>query len=531
MASISNDIVTFSSNVNPEHFAKFLKSPQWEHWKNSQDPDFKYHSIRVDAITMFGPNPGLIHITTNVTFNGLTSDRVVFIRGGAVGIYVRLRSKQTKKVYVVYVRQPRNAVGKKSLREIIAGMLDGATGTLPSKNVAAKELKEEGGFEILASDLHLLGTGLPSPGGCDEWIDLYSVFLDADDDFIQSLLGKQTGEIGSDEQITMEICEVEEFKTMLLDGRCQDFKAMSAIMMLDTLIARGYDDKPSRDLTPSTTTDDTYTALPADMVSPTPALPPQYATFASPALARVMSGLGSDPNSNVFSNVGGGLAATSSASGFTPQPFVGLSNFTPVARTGSVSPPAPLARSSSVAMPAPFGRTSSVAMPAPLARASSLAPAPSLSRSMTTGIGGLGATSSASADLPRLEEDHDDHDQLVKDGLGHFRVSENFSQEDKDKILRCPLHATPRINPGGLWYAPNDMGYSTFSPPCNGCKDGQAERHLWMSGFGYDPHEQTPPDGGLAPTSSVGDLAPTSSVGGGLAPTASSGGLAPTSSI
>jgi ADP-ribose pyrophosphatase len=502
MSNISNDMITFSSSVNPDDFAKFLKSPLWENWKNKQDHEFDYDSIKLEALKMFGPNPGLAYLTTGVTFNGVRSERVIFLRGGAIGIYLRLRSKQTKKVYVVFVRQPRNAVGNKALREIVAGMLDGATGTLASKSVAAKELKEEAGIEILASDLKLLGTGLPSPGGCDEWIDLYSVYLDADDDFIMSLIGKQTGEYGTDEQIFLEIAEVDEFKTMLLDGRCQDFKAMSAIMMLDTLIARGYDDKPTRDLNPTETTG-TEAAELAALETPHPPLPPSFASpvatlpasfaspvaalpgsFASPALARAMSGLG--PSAS-----GGGLAPSAS----------GLSNFAP-----------PLPRTSSV-VPAPLGRTSSLA--------------PSLTRSMTTGIGGLGATSSVSDALPHLEEDHDDHGDLVKEGLGHFRASENLTQTDKDMILRCPLHAQPRINPGGLWYAPNDMGYSTYSPPCNGCKDGQAESHLWMSGFGHDPHEQSP--GGLAPTASGGGLAPTAS-GGGLAPTAS-GGLSSSSSV
>ena len=246
--SFSDDIISCGIGVNTDHFVKVLASPQFNNWKSKQDPAFIYHSIVVDAITMFGSNPGLIHITTDVTFNGLRGKRVVFIRGGAIGVYARLRSKQTGKIYVVYIRQPRNGVGKRDLAEIIAGMLDGNTGTLASKGVAANEIKEEGGFEILADDLKLLGTGIPSPGGCDEWIDLYSVFLDANDDFIKSLIGKQTGELGSDEQITMCIAEVDEFKTMLLDGRCKDFKAMSAMWLLDTLISRGYEDKPSREL-------------------------------------------------------------------------------------------------------------------------------------------------------------------------------------------------------------------------------------------------------------------------------------------
>lgn len=58
----------------------------------------------------------------------------------------------------------------------------------------------------------------------------------------------------------------------------------------------------------------------------------------------------------------------------------------------------------------------------------------------------------------------------------------------------CELHGPMRG--GGLWYAPNSSGYSTFSPPCNGCADGQRDSAagLWMSGFGV---------GGLAAASSA----------------------------
>jgi ADP-sugar diphosphatase len=246
--SFSNDIVTPSSAVPADVFAKVLACPQFNDWKSKQSPAFTYHSVVIDKVTMFGPNPGLIYITTDVTFNGLRSSRAVFIRGGAIGIYFRFRSKQTGKLYSLYVRQPRNAVGDPALAELVAGMLDGASGTLKSNGVAAKEIKEETGIEIQKSDLVWLGRMLPSAGGCDEWLDLYSVFLEADDDYIMALIGKHTGELGSDEQITLGIAEVEEFKSMLLDGRCQDAKAMSAIMLLDAKIARGYDDQPSRSL-------------------------------------------------------------------------------------------------------------------------------------------------------------------------------------------------------------------------------------------------------------------------------------------
>jgi ADP-sugar diphosphatase len=249
--SITDAIITCSSSVSQETFSKSVSCPQFKYWVSIQDPAFIYHNVNVDAVTMFGPNPGLIHITTDVTFNGLRSKRVVFIRGGAVGILMLLKSKQTKQNYVLYVRQPRNAVGARDLIEVPAGMLDGATGTLKANGVAVKEIKEETGIEVQKDDLKYLGRGLPSAGGCDEWLDLYLVYLEANDDYIQSLVGKHTGELGSDEQITLGIASYIDFKKMLLNGTCMDFKAMSAIMLYETKVAFAeIVDLPSRDLTP-----------------------------------------------------------------------------------------------------------------------------------------------------------------------------------------------------------------------------------------------------------------------------------------
>lgn len=61
-----------------------------------------------------------------------------------------------------------------------------------------------------------------------------------------------------------------------------------------------------------------------------------------------------------------------------------------------------------------------------------------------------------------------------------------YTEEEIAKIKKCGLHGHMYTNPGGLWYAPNSFGYSTYSPPCNGCKMGceDRDRGLWMSGFG-----------------------------------------------
>ena len=249
--------ISAGAGVSPDQFNKFVGCRQFKRWVAQQKPHVVFHEIVVDVVFMFGPNPGLLFITVELTHGfsrdtitgekkPLRSKKAVFIRGGAICIYLRLRSKQTGKVHVIYLRQPRFAVGDTELPEIVAGMMDGETGTLASSAIAAKELKEEAGIEILPSDLRFMGTMLPSPGVCDEWIDCYVVFLEADDDKIMALSGIQTGEAGSDEQIIVCLADVEEFKTMLLDGRIQDAKAMCAMWYLENKIARGYYDAPSR---------------------------------------------------------------------------------------------------------------------------------------------------------------------------------------------------------------------------------------------------------------------------------------------
>lgn len=243
------EIIRCGAGVSPEIFEKAKTCPQFSDWLSSQHEDFKYHSIVIDAVTMFGSRPGLIHITTEVTFHEKPSKRIVFIRGGSVGVLLLVKSIETSKVYTIYVRQPRNAVGATDFIEIPAGMLDGATGTLASTGVAVKELQEEADLTILPEDLVHLLQMIPSAGGCDEWIDLFLVFLSAKDSYIQGLIGKKTGELGSDEQITLGIAEFSEFEKMCLNGRCKDAKAMSAIFAMKSLVEQGrIEFKPSREI-------------------------------------------------------------------------------------------------------------------------------------------------------------------------------------------------------------------------------------------------------------------------------------------
>lgn len=94
------------------------------------------------------------------------------------------------------------------------------------------------------------------------------------------------------------------------------------------------------------------------------------------------------------------------------------------------------------------------------------------------GGAGLCATASGSAGLLATASDGGAGLCATASGSGAAEAEEEPRVED------CELHGPMRG--GGLWYAPNSSGYSTTSPPCNGCADGQRDHAagLWMSGFG-----------------------------------------------
>ncbi len=69
-------------------------------------------------------------------------------------------------------------------------------------------------------------------------------------------------------------------------------------------------------------------------------------------------------------------------------------------------------------------------------------------------------------------------------------ITKKYTPEQLEKIKKCPLHH--RMLQGcGLWYSPNNFGYSTWSPGCNACAMGHRdrERGLWMSGWGVPDNE------------------------------------------
>ena len=146
-------------HVDPVHFEKALKCLKFTNWlQKLNTSEVEVRSITFLLIFMFGPNVGFINVDVDAYYKGKRLPGFVFIRGDAVAMLLLLNGK------LVLTRQFRTPFGN-FLLEAPAGMVD------EEKNfsgVAAKELKEECGVDILESDMVHLGELNVSPGGMDE---------------------------------------------------------------------------------------------------------------------------------------------------------------------------------------------------------------------------------------------------------------------------------------------------------------------------------------------------------------------------
>ena len=130
-------------------------------------------------------------------------------KGAAAVVPVRKDGK------LLMVRQYRNALDRYTL-EIPAGGLNGADE--PTKEAAARELEEETGYR--SDDLEWLLTIRTTVAFCNEKIDIY----------VAKNLIETEQHLDEDEFIHAEAYSVEELSKMILEGKIEDSKTISAIM-------------------------------------------------------------------------------------------------------------------------------------------------------------------------------------------------------------------------------------------------------------------------------------------------------------
>ncbi len=116
---------------------------------------------------------------------------------------------------LLMVRQYRNALDRYTL-EIPAGGLNDADE--PTRDAAGRELEEETGYR--SDDLEWLITIRTTVAFCNEKIDIY----------VAKNLIKSHQHLDEDEFINVEAYSVEELSRMILEGKIEDSKTISAIM-------------------------------------------------------------------------------------------------------------------------------------------------------------------------------------------------------------------------------------------------------------------------------------------------------------
>ncbi|KAF9909396.1 hypothetical protein BX616_011193, partial [Lobosporangium transversale] len=145
--------------------------------KQSKIP-IKVDKIEIRNVENFGSRVGFVNLAVDaeLTETGQKPPGLVFMRGGAVGVLLIIRSKKPSggaTEHVVLTKQARLAVPSFAFPEIPAGMLDGS-GDFVGK--CADELKEECGITLEHDkliDMTQLAYGsdwrgvYPSAGGCD----------------------------------------------------------------------------------------------------------------------------------------------------------------------------------------------------------------------------------------------------------------------------------------------------------------------------------------------------------------------------
>jgi ADP-sugar diphosphatase len=138
----------------PKEFAdlsdKIFEMKAFKDWQRALDSEFLVKSILIQSVDMFGPRVGFIKFKAQVSDKeGSTVPSIVFMRGASVAVLFVIRCEETGDQYTILTVQARFPTGKYHFADIPAGMVDG-NGDFTG--VAAKEMKEETGIEVVSLD-------------------------------------------------------------------------------------------------------------------------------------------------------------------------------------------------------------------------------------------------------------------------------------------------------------------------------------------------------------------------------------------
>ncbi|KAK4186419.1 NUDIX family hydrolase [Podospora australis] len=230
-----------------------------------KDP-YKLHSITIQSFDLFGGSRvGFLKLQSDVRNSaGEWLPGAVFLRGPSVAMLVILMPDDfdnpryeeanfspedmdgfDEEKYVLLTVQPRIAAGSLEFVELPAGMVD-EEGNF--RGAAAKEIEEELGMKISADELtcmsdlvppaagskgeEVLPRGVfPSPGACDEFIQIFTVTKLVPRETLDEWTGKLTGLRDHGEKITLKLIRM---KDLWKEG-ARDGKTLAAVAQWEKL--------------------------------------------------------------------------------------------------------------------------------------------------------------------------------------------------------------------------------------------------------------------------------------------------------
>ncbi len=218
---------SFELEGKDEDVKLLAESKQLENWLARMDARFRIRRIRVQsADARYDGGLLFAKLWADVTDpEGNPIPGSVFLRGDAVAVLVILKADGQR--WVVLASQPRFPAADFESIEIPAGMMDDHG---DFAGTAARELKEETGLTIEHDQLVLLDEFVPSGGGSDEHIRLYSCEIETTIEHIEELQGKLAGAAHEHERIRLLLVPLDELpkhtrdiKALLAYGCCREW--------------------------------------------------------------------------------------------------------------------------------------------------------------------------------------------------------------------------------------------------------------------------------------------------------------------
>jgi ADP-sugar diphosphatase len=257
-------VVTFTRDVVEDGLTEklLLEFPAFKNWLQTLKASMKrqkwsthtffktpYHlrSIKIQSFDKH-PKGHLLFVKLNAEISNEDGEKlpgIAFLRGGSVAVLMIVRpSDSPDERYVIMTEQARIPAGSLCFKEIPAGMIDAEENFA---GAAAKEIEEEVGLKLNAKDLidmtklatqqdstvreDIQDAMYPSPGGCDEFINIYLWERVRDRLEIENLKNKLRGDRAAMENITVTLEKYEK----LLEVGARDGKTLAAWSLYEYL--------------------------------------------------------------------------------------------------------------------------------------------------------------------------------------------------------------------------------------------------------------------------------------------------------